>query len=50
MNKFNVEIQDEAGKWFVAYECENLKPESADKMLIKLREQGFRARTILIDG
>lgn len=43
---FNVEIQADDGKWFIAYEGENLTPEAATVMLDKLRAEGFRARAL----
>lgn len=46
---FNVEIQADNGKWFIAEGGANLTPEAADEMIIALRKQGFRARGVFAD-
>jgi hypothetical protein len=46
---FNVEIQAGNKTWFVADQGENLSPELADKLIAKLREQGFKARGVFVD-
>lgn len=45
-----VEIQDEAGKWFV--DCENQEPmalDDADSRVKALRALGFKARARLVE-
>lgn len=44
---FKVEIQADDKSWFIADGGENLSASKADKMLRKLREQGFTARANL---
>ena len=46
---FNVEIQAENGKWFVADNGENVDAEAADKMVDKLRAEGFKVRANFAD-
>ncbi len=47
--RFNVEIQADDGKWFIASNGENLSAQAADRMIVKLRAQGFRARGNIIE-